>query len=121
MFPLVGYYSNEGIFTSIKEGDSSLHGGGVVESGIITTNVDYAILENDYIINCTNSTGTINITLPSVATIGRVYRIFANKGNSKIIASGGKVINNNLSNITIKNFGMVTLRLIEANIWRTGD
>jgi hypothetical protein len=121
MFPLVSYYSNAGIFSSIKEGDSSLHGGGVVETGIVSTNVDYAILDNDYIVNCTNTSGIIEVTLPNIITIGRVYRVYANKGSIKIIASGGKVINDNFPNITIKNYEMITLRLIETNVWRAGD
>jgi len=121
MNPLIGYYQADGIFTSIKSGESSLHRGGIVESGIVSVNVDYSILENDYIINATNTTGTINVTLPAIAEVGRVYRVFAGRGNVRIIASGGKVINDNLIDVTIKNYEMITLRLIETNIWRKGD
>lgn len=93
-------------------------GGGVNESNIVSTAVNYIATFTDYIIV---GTADCEIKLPQIgANVGTVFKIFAKNATIDIVAFAGDTINN-VSVQTLTAYSMVTIRAIFSNEWLIGD
>jgi len=97
---------------------SGTGGGGIVESNIVVTAIDYTPTFADYIIVGTANCG---INLPQIgANIGAVFRIFAVNATVNVNAFAGDIINDGATKI-LTGYSMITIRAIFTNQWLIGD